>query len=347
MEKKILVNYSLLRILAIFLVIATHMLAGIWIADPVAQPMAWHIREIIRTLTLTSNGLFFMLSGRFILERFDGDIPGFYWKRIVKIGIPSLFAAFLYYAQNQGISLSPAYFKDFFKGFLQARVVGYLWFVLALAGFYLAVPFLWRMFQHMGKRELWWLLFVSLFYFAVQNLYQIFHMEQMLTSYFLYSWVFYCILGFLLDRLDLTGRQVLGFFAAGLLAFFLSSLEEIYFTGQNPAIYNYAPSMILMSIAVYLLVTRYGGLVARPLEKPVNFVSRYIFFVYLFHGMTHNFIFDHLVEPGIPGYGAWLLLSLLSFCLALGLSIPVYHVLYQPFCKVLLSLPWPGKDLTL
>ena len=105
--------------------------------------------------------------------------------------------------------------------------------------------------------------------------------------------------------------------------------------------------MILMSIAVYLLVTRYGGLVARPLEKPVNFVSRYIFFVYLFHGMTHNFIFDYLVEPGIPGYGAWLLLSLLSFCLALGLSIPVYHVLYQPFCKVLLSLPWPGKDLTL
>ena len=88
MKKNLLVNYNLLRILAIFFVIATHMLAGVWIADAQTQPMAWHMREIIRTVTLTSNGLFFMLSGRFILEKFDGNIPGFYWKRLVKIGIP-------------------------------------------------------------------------------------------------------------------------------------------------------------------------------------------------------------------------------------------------------------------
>ena len=339
MEKKILVNYNLLRILAIFFVIATHMLSGVWIADAQTDPMAWHIREIIRTVTLTSNGLFFMLSGRFILEKFDGNIPDFYWKRLVKIGIPAFFAAFLYYTQNHGLAVSPAYFKDFIKAFLQAQIVGYLWFVLALAGFYLAVPFLWRMFQSMTKRELWWLLAVSLFYFAIQNLYQIFHMEQMLTSYLFYSWVIYCILGYLLDRLELSRQQIRGFLALGLAGFVMTSAEEIFFTGRNPALFNYAPSMIFMCMAIYLLVTRYGSVLTKRLEKPINFVSRYTFFIYLFHGMTHNLIFQYAVKPGIPGYGAWLLLSLLSFCLALGISIPIYHILYQPLCRLLLTLP--------
>lgn len=43
MKKNLLVNYNLLRILAIFFVIATHMLAGVWIADAQTQPMAWHM----------------------------------------------------------------------------------------------------------------------------------------------------------------------------------------------------------------------------------------------------------------------------------------------------------------
>lgn len=339
MKKNLLVNYNLLRILAIFFVIATHMLAGVWIADAQTQPMAWHMREIIRTVTLTSNGLFFMLSGRFILEKFDGNIPGFYWKRLVKIGIPALFVSFFYYAQNHGLSLSAVYVKDFIKGFLQAQIVGYLWFILALAGFYLAVPFLWRMLKDMTKKELWWLLTVSLAYFVIQNLYQIFYMEQMLTSYILYSWVIYCILGFVLDKLELSRAQVFLFLGLGAAGLFLSSIEEIFFTGQNPALFNYAPSMIFMCMAIYLLVTRYGTVITRHLEKPIHFISRYTFFIYLFHGLTHNFIFTYLVEPGIAGYGAWLLLSLLSFCLALGISIPIYHLIYEPLCRLLLSLP--------
>ena len=58
MEKKMLANYNLLRILAIFLVISTHMLSGVWIADPASQSMAWHVREIIHTAALSCNGLF-------------------------------------------------------------------------------------------------------------------------------------------------------------------------------------------------------------------------------------------------------------------------------------------------
>ena len=336
MEKKMLANYNLLRILAIFLVISTHMLSGVWIADPASQSMAWHVREIIHTAALSCNGLFFMLSGRFILERFDGNIPAFYWKRFIKIGIPAICAGLLYYIQLHGFSLSISYFKDFLKAFLQIQIVGYLWFVMALAGFYLAAPFLSRMLNCLNKKELYWLLGGAVVYFLIQSLYGIFSMEPPMEAYIFTNWGFYCILGFLLDRMELTSRQIAGFLAAGLLGFILISVQEIWFTGQNPAVYTFDPSMIFLCIGIYLLVTRFGTAVSRHLEGPINTISRYIFFVYLFHGLTHNFIFDYLVEPGIPGYGAWLLWTLLSFFMALALSIPVYHLLYQPMCKLLL-----------
>ena len=58
--------------------------------------------EVVRTFLLTSNGLFFMVSGRFLLEHYEGNIGRFYWKRIVKIGIPVLCASLFYFVYVYG-----------------------------------------------------------------------------------------------------------------------------------------------------------------------------------------------------------------------------------------------------
>ena len=336
MEKKVLTNYNLLRILAIFLVISAHMLSGVWIADPSSQPMAWHIREIVRTAALSCNGLFFMLSGRFLLERADENIPSFYFSRFVKIGIPAFCAGFLYYAQLHGVSFRVSYLKDFLKAFLQVQIVGYLWFVMALAGFYLAAPFLSRMLNVLGKKELWWLLGGAFFYFLAHSLYGIFSMEFPMEAYPFFNWGFYCILGFILDRLLLTPRQTAGFILAGGLGLCSIAVQEIWFTGLNPFIYSFSPSMAFLCIGIYLLVTRFPSAVCRPLERLINAVSRYVFFIYLFHGLTHNLITGCLAGSDAAGYGTWLVLSLVSFLMALSLSVPVYHLLYQPMCRILL-----------
>ncbi len=336
MEKKVLIQYNLLRLAAIFLVISTHMLSGVWIAEPGSNTMGWHLREIVRTLTLSCNGLFFMLSGRFILEKPKGNIPSFYWDRFVKIGIPVLAAAFLYYAQLHGLSFHLAYWKDFAKAFLQVQIAGYLWFVMALAGFYLAAPFLARMFSAMTQKELWQLLLGALFYFFLQTMYGIFSLEAPMEGYAFANWGFYCILGFLLDRLELTEDQYRGFLCAGILGVFLISVQEIWFTGRNPLLYSFAPSMILLCSGIYLFVTRRQHEGSRRFQGIINGLSRYIFFIYLFHGLTHNLIFEFLGDFVPAGYGFWLFLSLLSFLMALGLSVPAYHLLYRPLCRVLL-----------
>ena len=61
-----LANYDLVKVLAIFMVVAVHMLNVVDLMPP-GDVRAYGIHEVVRTFLLTSNGLFFMVSGRFLL----------------------------------------------------------------------------------------------------------------------------------------------------------------------------------------------------------------------------------------------------------------------------------------
>lgn len=77
-------SYGLLRILACIFVIIHHFDAVV--VDASSQKgMA-----VVDNLTMVNNGLFFMLSGKFALEYFDGNVTAYYSKRFVKIVVPYL-----------------------------------------------------------------------------------------------------------------------------------------------------------------------------------------------------------------------------------------------------------------
>ncbi len=75
-------SYNLLKILAIFMVLASHMMNVVELVPP-EDMHALQLHNAVRAFLLTSNGLFFMLSGRFLLSQFDGKILDFYCKRKV------------------------------------------------------------------------------------------------------------------------------------------------------------------------------------------------------------------------------------------------------------------------
>lgn len=333
-ERPMLAHYTLLKILAIFMVMSIHMQDVVTILE-LGNPTSELLHTAVNTILNTCNGLFFMLSGRFILTSYQGGPGSFYWKRLVKIGLPVLTASIFYYIGAHGWPTDADYGKTFLWDFMQSHIAGYLWFVYALAGFYLAAPFLAVMFRHLGRREHSWLLWVTMAYFLVQNYYQIRQFEMALTSYPFYSWVFYCILGYMLDYLMLTRRQKMGFLLAGGAALAYSCWEQLHPLWINPAIYNYSPTMILLCCAAYLAVTSaFSGLKGAP-ARAVNFIGRYLFFIYLFHGFTQRLLMDHLPLPR-HGYGWWLLFTCCSFTLALLFSIPVYHLAYVPVSRLLL-----------
>lgn len=362
-------NYNLLKSLAIFMVIAVHMLS---VAElmPAGDVRAYRIHEVIRTILLTSNGLFFMISGRFLLEHYDGRIGRFYWKRVVKIGIPVLLTAFFYYWYvygRNGIGFS--FWKGFVKDFLQCHIQGYFWFVFALAGFYLAVPFLARMFAAMSQREKRILTCITMAYFFIQNLYQIFSLEMVLTSYPFYSWLFYCILGYLLDSMELSGKEKNWLIRTGGLAFLVSAWEICFWERENPAIHNYSVTMILMTTAIYLAVTTYGAHVAERFSDVINFITRRSFYIYLMHGITQFWLGEWisrylagnptagLISDGagtviraVPESGGlarlwllWLGLSIISYGMALGIGCALDWI-YGPVSKRLIGIKWPIRE---
>lgn len=333
-------SYNLLKILAIFMVLASHMMNVVELVSP-GKPFTLHVYQGVRAFLLTSNGLFFMISGRFLLSRFDGRIFYFYWKRLVKIGIPVLAASLFYYiASGSWAGMGMAWGKDFVKSFLQSHIQGYFWFVYALAGFYLAVPFLAKMFKAMGREEKMALTGITLAFFFLQNLYQIFQMEMVFTSYPFYSWVFYCVLGYLVDTMDLAGRTKKMLMLLGIFAWILSVWESEFWTKTNPAIYNYSVTMIAMTTAVYLAVTGGGRKLAEKGRAWIHFIAQRSFYIYLMHGLTQKIVGEYLAwELGVTwkGWGCWLMLSLLSFILALGIGC-VLDWVYQPLAKRLLYL---------
>ena len=331
-----LVNYDLVKVLAIFMVVAVHMLNMVELMPP-GDVWAYRIHEVIRTLLLTSNGLFFMVSGRFLLEHYRGQAGRFYWKRLVKIGIPVALASLFYYVYVYGGNgMGAKFWKDFVRDFWQSHIQGYFWFVFALAGFYLAVPFLSAMFRGLKRRELWLLFGVSLGYFFLQSLYQILGWEMVFTTYPFYSWIFYCILGYLLDALQLTRRQRKGFLGLGAAAFLISAWEVCFWHRENPVLHNYSVTMILMTSAFYLGLTEAGKRLKGIGAGMVSFLSVRSFYLYLMHGLT-QYIVAGWAGEGAAGWGMWLVMSVASFGLALLLSIPLEWA-YRPLSAWLCGL---------
>ncbi len=339
-DKRQKAEYDLLKSMAILMVIGIHMMDVVELV-PAGDLKAFHLHEVIRNLLLTSNGLFFMISGRFLLERYDGQIGRSYWKRFVKIGIPVLAVSLFYYVYVYGWGwgdLGP-HWKTFAKDLLQSHIQGYLWFVYALTGFYLAVPFLARMFAGMGRREKAVLMALTIGYFFVQDVYQIFHLEMALTSYPFYSWVFYCILGYLIDSLELSGGGRRAFLLAGLGAFIVSVWEICFWEKENPALHDYSATMIFMTTAVYLTATVYWKRFADRLSKCISFIGRRSFYIYLMHGLTQSVIAGRLagyLPDGLKGWDCWLALSLLSFGMALGIGC-ILELCYRPVSARLLG----------
>lgn len=129
-----------------------------------------------------------------------------------------------------------------------------------------------------GKKERAALTGITILYFFVQNLYQIFELEMAFTSYPFYSWIFYCILGYLLDSMELTGKQKNRLILSGIPAFLVSAWEVCFWERENPALHNYSLTMIVMTTAVYLTVTTYGKPLAQSFAKGINWIAGRSFF---------------------------------------------------------------------
>ena len=94
------IKYDFLRAVAVIAIMMVHAIPAVSVNDK-----QWWFAAVMQPLLLSFVGIYFMLSGMFLLDSATGDIMQFYKKRVKVIVIPFLFFSVLYYLYDVSRSL--------------------------------------------------------------------------------------------------------------------------------------------------------------------------------------------------------------------------------------------------
>ena len=328
-------RYECIRVISMIFVIGVHSLANI----PRSSGAEVLAGQVFSTLFFLSNGLFFMISGKFALnarcER-AADYVRFYLKRIGSIGIPVLGCMLLRSMYN--IGWWPDYFLslDFAKEYA-ANVLGNFstceyWFLYDLAGFLAVSPFLGKLLQRASKTDLWALLAVGVGYNALQTYLPALGVPFS-WKFPLGGWIVIYILGYALEKLVTTEREEKRIMLLGGLCFLLTVAQQ--HLGFAPGANDLAPAYAVMVSGAFLALKR----LYRPgkrLDRLVCGIGKHSLTVYLLHMMVL-----YRVLPYIPFEGLLLRLPALivttaavTLLLAVLLDNTVFRLLQWAYRKL-------------
>ena len=323
-EKKYQASYGLLRIIACFSVVFHHFISANqqYINTLESQGMY----TAVDNLLMCNNCLFFMLSGKFALEHYKGGIGRFYKDKALKIVLPFFLFSVYYYLADGGLASGTCSLWGFVKAFMGCEILGYLWFVYSLIGFYLVVPFLAPMMKAMGLKEKRWLTILLIMALLPRNLCQIMGWPFVLNGFPFYYLTF-MLLGYLLDNIGLDKKIEYLMYGLSIPAAIVSCYIAVYKPGWNPDIQDYCLSRVLMCIGIFLFITRRTVRLSDLMHKPIKWVADQTYYLYLIHILTQGFFFTYL-------WNVWVLLVKLPFLFALFLGSIIIFVLSLPMAFV-------------
>lgn len=323
-------RYDCLRSLAAAAIIMVHVM-------PVetAGRGQWIFNHLTTPVLLSFVGIYFMLSGMFLLERGTEHLGEFYKKRLIQVGIPFLLYGLIYYCYNvyaDGIHL-PLWQHPlvFLRQAVTAGIprAGHLWFMYGLAAFYLCAPFLSRMVKAMTDQELAFFLILMFGIHMLESLGEILGIDiKPWAQFILYTgWVYYFLLGYGLKRLwgqrkikgGIGGLCFLGSF--GLL---LDLGADCLLSGWIPSTPHKLPSMTFLCISIFLAFEQYGNRIPQWAGKIGQFVGRYSFSIYLIHFLILSyFVHPKLTAPLFEKHyiGGTAAETAITFLLSLGVSV--------------------------
>ena len=243
------VSYHLLRILACISASVCYIIHYFHMDSSAVGTVLFHV-------LVSYQALFFMLSGRFLLEKYNGNFVSFYWRRFYKIVFPFLIASFVALVCKIGFSVSLGFAKDFVMGICFGNIEEAYGFMYGLFAFYLVVPFLSVMVKALEEKEKIALLCMLVGYFVFFDLCVVLNLRLFIVTYPFLNLIGYALMGYLIDRIRLTKKAYWRIVIAGAVAVVVSTLEKLICPDLNWALDSYCLTRALMCLAIYLLVTR-------------------------------------------------------------------------------------------
>ena len=280
------IQYDYLRVIAVIAIIMVHSIPAKAAND--AQQL---FSAMLMPVLLSFVGIYFMLSGLFILDHGTENILAFYKKRFDTIVIPfGIYTGIYYFYYDVYLGQEkPGFFhhiKAWLLGWLTETtpMAPHMWFMYVILGLYLCAPFLSRMLKAMTDHELKIFLAMIL---IIQTLFVYLQPLGFLPGeFFQYmifkGWLIYFVLGYTLKRLY-QNTSYFPFLAAGVGGFALTMVQKLFTPGFTPGIHDLAPTMIAMASAVFLFFERYGTVSIPGLTNACGLISRHSYGMYLIH----------------------------------------------------------------
>lgn len=329
-------SYNLIRVVAMLMVLAVHVSNE---CEQFMEPYnkTWYLNSIFTCIAMIANPLFFMLSGKFNLnKRFETlqDYFIFYYKKIISIFVPLLVFSIIVFL----VKYNPSDWSImlFIKGFLNNEIEGVYWFVYALGCILVFSPFFSKMLQSMSRLDktmFFWVLiavnsFITIYLMKGTNA----HMNY--NSVGIISWHLFYFIGYLLEDVIQTRKEENVLIALGGVGLVVQFLLDRFVENLAVPLYDPTPWMIFEGIAVYLLLLRVdfgNGKLAKVIDK----IAEVSFVFYLLHMLIVNMVvkwFPLHISASVNAI-CFVVIFIISFVIIISLAFPIVRFLLKPFTK--------------
>lgn len=298
-------------------------------------------RIIFLTFLFQSNCMFYMISGYYNLDREfkdSTDIKKFYKGRIIKTLLPFVLFVLFWTVWEYTHATESFNFLELlgicYDSIMASSCNTHLWFLYPLFGLLISTPFLSKMVHNMSDKELK-LLWRIIIGFNVVGLYLCdnFGVGFRVSAMFLDGWYLYYFGGYYYKRI-ISKESNTKWIILGVAGYVLTVIGRLFLDRFESAT-DIATLFALFCIACFLFWDKAVHIKNEKIIKVISFISRYTFYIYLYHMRAIEFLqprIDSLLGTGNTISSILLVLS--SFVVSLIASIAT-DLLLKPLQKAI------------
>lgn len=324
------VSYDYVRVLAMLFVIAVHIPLDEYGDNQI-------VNVIYKSILLTCNNMFFMLSGRFnlnVILKDKRDYIIYYKKKFVSIILPYIILSLILYLYEAEINWEEplSIFKGYMIRLFDTNNSTHLWFMYPLIGMIVSAPFLAKMLQALSDNEINILLIVGL----VWNILDIYLVQDLgvnfqYSGWLLSSWTICFFLGYYEFRMIKNQKKILCCIAA--LCGLGTVIQKYFFPNHSVEIWGVAPMYIMFSLGMYIIIK---AIVIKHdlLNKLISFVAKYSFTIYILHYAVLRVLYSK--TKLIQSWGErYILRFCLCFLITFIIAVIIDTIIIHPMQKFL------------
>ncbi len=332
---------NILRVLASFAVVVTHVSAIVLYTATPLTSLAWWVANLGESVSRWCIPVFIMISGAILLDP-GREYPPicFYRKRIKRIFFPLVFWTLFYFGIRS--TSGELTMTDIVRDVLRGEPYYHLWYLYMIPGLYLFTPFLRTYVRYSSNKER---IFLIVMTFILANCYFLINQKffgnqnSIFTVFFPYLAYYLC--GYqlrLIGPRTISLQYLLAAVMACVLFIAMGTGVSVKIFGMRKGLFLYnflCPPVIAMSVAVFLTMYRlaYSQMLSR--SAMVQFVEHFAqtsFGIYLLHVAILRLLRQVIEQYNINNYSVFSvpLLAILVFLLS---YIVVSIVIRIPFLR--------------